>query len=141
MNNPLKYIDPLGLINIQIPGTTGETTVHANPGPEVVPPGARAEHDPPHVHIGGNDGPRVNTDTFEPLTPEDERRMSRKQKKFCKNLSDENKNLIRERQQRVFRYGRVLGAVMAGPPLLSITSACQQDPMWCLEMIEQGVLP
>ena len=67
--------------------------------------------------------------------------MSRKQKKFCKNLSDELKDLIRTRQQSVFNHGTTLMGILAGPQLLSITAACNQDPMWCLELIEQGELP
>jgi hypothetical protein len=43
----------------------GETSVHANPGPDAVD--YRAEHDPPHVHIGSNSGPRVSTKDFRPL--------------------------------------------------------------------------
>ena len=133
--NPLFWIDPFGLINLQLPGTSGETTVHANPGPDVVPPGARSEHEPSHVHLGSNEGPRVRTDTFEPLTPEDARRMSGKQKKFCKKLTDQAKNLIRTRQQHVFKYGRVMAALMATPPMFldSVMSTCRQDPFFCAE--------
>lgn len=114
--------------------------MHANPGPDVVPPGARAEHNPPHVHLGGNDGPRVSTETWEPLTAEDEKRMSRKQKKFCKSLPAEAKDLISKRQQGVFRHGKALLGIMAGPQILSITRACNQDPMYCLDLIQSGGL-
>ncbi len=34
-------------------------------------------------------------------------RMTRKQKKFCASLSEESKDLIRQRQQQIFKYGRI----------------------------------
>jgi len=122
-------------MNLQIPGTSGDTNVHANPGPDVVPPGARAEHDPPHIHLGSNDGPRVRTDTWEPYSDDDARRLNRKQKKFLKNLTDQQKNVISNRQQNVFRYGRRLAALMAMPVIGmdSLTNSCRQDPWFCME--------
>lgn len=131
--NPLSYIDPLGLIDLKIPGTTGQTTVHANPGPDVTD--YRPEHGPPHVHIGSNDGPRVRTDNFEPLTDADARRLTKEQKKFCKNLTQNQKNLIRARQLNVFRHGRAILALLATPAIAldSLQAACQQDPFFCLE--------
>jgi len=136
LGNPIKYIDPSGLINLQIPGTTGETAIHANPGPDVTPPGSRAEHNPAHVHMGSNDGPRVRTDTFEPYSDDDARRMSKKQKRFCKKASDTIKNLIRTRQSNVYSYGRRLLGLMALPVigLDSVTNACRNDPFFCMEM-------
>jgi len=136
MQNPLINYDPFGLINLQIPNTSGETNIHANPGPDVVPPGAMSEHEPHHIHLGNNDGPRVRTDTWEPYSPEDERKMSRKQKKFCKNLTDVQKSLIRERQQNVYKYGRRLMGLMALPVfgLDSMTNSCKQDPWFCMEV-------
>jgi RHS repeat-associated protein len=56
--NPVGFIDPSGLIDLKIPGVP--ISIHANPGPEVTT--FRAEHDPPHVHLGSNDGPRVDTE-------------------------------------------------------------------------------
>ena len=103
--NPISWIDPLGLIDLKIPGATGETSVHANPGPDVVPPGARAEHAPAHIHLGDNDGPRVNTRTFQPYSAEDARLMTPKQKKFIANLSNRIKNLIRRRSTKVYKTG------------------------------------
>lgn len=131
--NPLSYIDPLGLIDLHVPGTTGQTTVHANPGPDATD--FRPEHGPDHVHLGSNDGPRVRTDNFEPLTDADARRMSREQKKFCSNLTDNQKNLIRARQLNVFRHGRALLMLLATPAIAldSLQAACQQDPFFCLE--------
>jgi len=140
--NPINLVDPFGLIKLkgdELP-TTGETTVHANPGPEATPPNSRAEHEPPHIHLGDNGGPRVRADTFEPYSDEDARRMTKKQKKFCKMLSDETKSLIRRQQQQVFKYGKTLLAIITGPQVLSITNQCQQDPFYCLDLIEQGIL-
>jgi RHS repeat-associated protein len=137
-SNPLLWIDSLGLMNISegISGATGETSIHANPGPDVVPPGARAEHLPPHVHMGHNEGPRISTETFEPLTEEDARKLSRKQKNFCKKLGDDIKKLIRTRQMNVFKYGRAMAILAATPTIAldSVTAACKQDPFFCAEM-------
>lgn len=132
-NDPLRYIDPTGLIDLKIPGATGETSVHANPGPGVTD--FRAEHTPHHVHLGSNEGPRVNTKTWEPLTESDARRMSRRQAKFCRNLSDADKALITTRQASVFRYGKILTVLLATPALGldSLTNSCKTDPMFCIE--------
>jgi RHS repeat-associated protein len=139
-NNPLRYIDPFGLINLQIPETSGETGVHANPGPDVVPPGAMSEHEPAHVHLGDNNGPRVRTDTWEPYSAEDERRMSRKQIKFCKNLTDAQKSLITQRQLNVYKYGRRLLTLMATPAIAldSLTASCKQDPIFCMDTFPEA---
>lgn len=138
-SNPLHWTDPFGLINISqgIPGATGETSIHANPGPNVVPPGARAEHLPPHVHMGSNEGPRISTETFEPLTEKDARQLSRKQKNFCKKLADDMKQLIRTRQMNVFQYGRAMAILAATPAVAldSVTATCKQDPFFCAEMM------
>ncbi len=105
-NNPLQWLDPMGLISIpDIPGAEGETSENANPGPGVTD--YRAEHDPPHVHLGSNDRPRVSTKDFRPLSDKDATKMTDKQRKFCSSLSDEAKDLIRQRQQQIFRYGRL----------------------------------
>ncbi|OSI08858.1 Cell wall-associated polypeptide CWBP200 [Neisseria animaloris] len=105
--NAQTWADPLGLIRI-LPGKKG-TSVHANPGPNATPPGSRAEHDPPHVHLGSNDGPRMSTETFEPFTDADNRKMSKEQKDFCKGLRKEKdsqrRETIQKRQQQVFDTG------------------------------------
>jgi len=105
-NNPLTWLDPTGLVRIlDIPGANGETSVNANPGPEATD--YRAEHDPPHVHLGSNSGPRVSTKDFKPLSDDDAKKMTRKQLKFCESLSEQSKDLIRQRQQQIFKYGRI----------------------------------
>ena len=138
-DNPIHVIDPMGLVKIPgIPGADGETSVHANPGPEATD--YRAEHGPDHIHLGKNDGPRVRTDNFKPFSDDDAKKMSRKQLKFCENLSDEAKELIRKKQKQIFKYGRVLLQLQAGG-LLSISAACRSNPGWCLDRIEEGALP
>lgn len=105
--NAQTWADPLGLIRI-LSGKKG-VSVHANPGPNATPPGSRAEHDPPHVHLGSNDGPRMSTETFEPFSDKDEQKMSKEQKDFCKGLrkekSSERRETIQKRQQQVFDTG------------------------------------
>lgn len=137
--NPLNWTDPRGLIKIPgIPGAEGETSVHANPGPEATT--HRAEHGPDHVHLGKNDGPRVTTDTFQPMSAEDAKKMTRKQKKFCEELGDAAKDKIRKAQRSIFKHGTQI-ITISGGGLTSIAAACRNDPLWCAEQIESGVLP
>jgi hypothetical protein len=137
--NPLTYSDPLGLVKIPgVPGAEGETSVHANPGPEATD--FRPDHGPDHIHLGKNDGPRVRTSDFQPMSADDAKKMSRKQVKFCEALGDESKELIRKRQGQIFKYGKVLLQIQGGG-LLSIAAACRNDPGWCLDQIDGGVLP
>lgn len=124
-----------GLINLDIPGTGKKgTSVHANPGPDVTD--FRPEHDPPHVHLGANDGPRISTDTFEPLSDDDARKLTKEQKKFCKDLSAEQKQLIRSRQKNVFRFGRSILQGLSGPTAVSPYAYCQADVGRCIDTIE-----
>jgi len=136
-NDPLNLIDPSGLINIPgIPGATGETSVHANPGPDATT--HRPEHGPDHIHLGKNNGPRVRTSDFEPFSDDDARRMSRKQRKFCEALTDEAKDKIRKAQSSIFKHGRALLTIMGGSS--SIAASCRADLVWCAAQIEAGGL-
>lgn len=115
--NPLTNTDPLGLINLKIPGVSRGTTIHANPGPEAT--AFRPDHNPPHVHLGTNDGPRVDTQNFEPLDESDARKMTKEQKKMCKDLSSNQKDLIRSRQKSVFKNGSFILRALSGPTMLT----------------------
>jgi RHS repeat-associated protein len=132
--SPLTGIDPLGLINLNIDGVP--ISIHANPGPEAT--NYRPEHDPPHVHLGSNDGPRVDTQNFEPLSKKDAAKMTKEQIKMCGRLTDAQKDLIRARQAMVFKYGRILSIAAALPKVGvdSFTRACQTDIVFCVELIE-----
>jgi uncharacterized protein RhaS with RHS repeats len=137
--SPLMFVDPSGLVNIPgIEGAEGETSFHANPGPEATD--FRPEHGPDHVHLGKNDGPRVRTSDFEPFSDDDAKRLSRKQKKFCQQLSEAEREKIRKAQQSIFKHGRVILQIQAGGTV-SIAAACRNDPVWCAEQIETGGLP
>ena len=89
--------------------------------------------------MGANDGRRINTETFEPFSEADANKMTKEQKKMCKNLSSEQKALIKTRQAQVFTHGRALMVLMAGPLFDSVSASCRADPMACLELIEAGV--
>ncbi|WP_412024532.1 RHS repeat-associated core domain-containing protein [Burkholderia cepacia] len=104
-SNVFSGIDPLGLIDLQIRGLPGNMTVHANPGPNAVAPGARADHIPLHVHLGSDKGPRVKVATFIPYSDSDKKKMTRKQEDMVKNLTNKQKNLIRRRAKSVFKRG------------------------------------
>ena len=111
VKNTLMGIDPFGLLDLQIPGAIGELAIHANPGPNVAGlfPGSPIEHSPAHIHLGSSNGPRVNIRTFEPFSPEDARKMTPKQKRYIRGLSNQNKNLIRKRAKNVFEKGVIRG--------------------------------
>jgi len=109
MADPLSGIQPTRRIDLRVPDTNG-ISIRANPGPEVTD--FRPEHDPPHVHLGSNDGPRVDTQNFKPLSKKDAMRMNKEQFKMCSNLSDETKALIRRRQTQVFKFGKVLIGIL-----------------------------
>jgi len=101
LNNPLSQIDPLGLINLEIEGVP--LNFHANPGPEAT--SFRPDHPPAHVHLGSNDGPRISLRTFQPLSDEDAKYMTREMKNACASLTNKQKNLIRKRATAVYRRG------------------------------------
>jgi len=102
--NSLSFDDPTGLVKITgISGAAGETSVHANPGPNATD--FRPEHGPDHIHLGGNDGPRARTSDFTPFSDDDAKKMTREQKKFCTGLSDVDKDEIRRQQRNIFDYG------------------------------------
>lgn len=137
--NPIGLVDPNGLVDLRIDDVS--ISVHANPGPEVT--SFRPEHDPPHVHLGSNNGPRVDTDSFQPLSNKDAARMTKEQRKMCANLSAEQKTLIRARQGAVFKYGRIIEKAMAMPLIGadSFTVTCRQDFVACAELIETIGVP
>ncbi len=137
--NPISFIDPSGLIDLKIPGVP--ISIHANPGPEATT--FRAEHDPPHVHLGSNDGPRVDTENFKPLSEADARKMTKEQRKMCDALNGGQKSLIRARQAAVFRYGKYIIKAMSMPLVGadSFTNACRSDPLKCAELIETAGPP
>jgi len=137
--NPVSFVDPSGLIKIPgIPGAEGETSVHANPGPDATD--FRPEHGPDHVHLGANDGPRVRTSDFQPFSKDDALKLSRKQKKFCEGLAEASKDKIRKAQEAIFKHGKIILQIQAGGTI-SIAAACRADPLWCADRIEEGTLP
>ncbi|EGT3575814.1 RHS repeat protein, partial [Citrobacter amalonaticus] len=109
--DPMLNTDPLGLINIGqgIDGASGDTSVHANPGPGATD--FRPDHAPDHVHLGKNDGPRVSTDNWKPLSQSDAAKMSKEQNSFCKKLTDESKKILSKRQSQVFKFGKFFGVL------------------------------
>ena len=92
------------------------------------------------MHLDKNDGPRVNVSDFKPFSEADATRMTKEQTKFCETLSDDSKKLIRKRQSQIFRNGKILLQIQGGG-LLSISAACRADPAWCLDQIDEGILP
>jgi hypothetical protein len=101
--NPLSLIDPYGLVDLKIPGATGELSIHGNPGPGATD--YRPEHLPPHVHLGTNDGPRMSTIDFKPLSDADATAMTKNQKSFCESLRSEQKAMIKKRSKAIYKFG------------------------------------
>ena len=101
--NPLVYSDPLGLVNLDIPGVP--ISIHANPGPNATT--NRPEHGPAHVHLGSNDGPRVSLLNFKPYSEEDAIKLRNRPDllQACSRLTNAQKNLIRRRAKAVFKRG------------------------------------
>lgn len=103
----------------------------------MVGPNNRGEHLPNHIHLGDNKGPRIKTEDFSPFSDKDECMLSREQKKFLKGLSDEEKNIIRKRQESVYKYGKAMEILGAMPiPMFgmdSVTATCKQNPFFCAE--------
>ena len=50
----------------------------------VVTPSKSLWHDPPHVHLGSNGGSRVSTNDFSPLSDDDAKAMTPKQRKILR---------------------------------------------------------
>ena len=73
--NPVQGIDPLGLVNVGqgIPGANGNTSVHTNPGPEATD--FRPDHALDYIHFDKNDGLRVSTESWNPLSEADAVKM------------------------------------------------------------------
>jgi hypothetical protein len=83
---------------------------------------------PPHVHIGGNDGPRISTITFQPLSDADAGKMSKKQKTFCENLSSEQRSMIKKRSKGVYKFGAFKkGLFIIGVGISILTAESMQD--------------
>lgn len=122
--NPLNAIDPLGLMDLNIPGATGEVSVHANPGRDVVgDPQSMAEHGPAHFHIGGRTGPEVSLIDFKPVDDAAARAMTKKQLNFCKALTNQQRNLIRKRAISVYKRGYYFVRLSSGAIIRSTASA------------------
>jgi hypothetical protein len=106
--NPLLYVDPEGLVRIY---DNGNVTIHANPG---VPIGGteHARHGPGenyHVHVydSQNREARISTETWRPLTPEDEKiyNNSKAMQKACEGLNDSEKKFFDRVNRQVFHRG------------------------------------
>jgi hypothetical protein len=63
-----------------------------------------------HFHLYGSDnepGPRISSENFKPLTPEDEKLFTRKYKAAIDNLSEAQKAYLRRATREVFHTGKV----------------------------------
>jgi hypothetical protein len=106
--DPLNYFDPEGLLEVY---RDGNVTIHSYPGPQ----GGGKEHarEGPgsqyHVHVKDGQGreARVSTETWKPLTPEDQRIYDRSKEiqKTCEKLSVGEKKLLDRVNRQVFHRG------------------------------------
>ncbi len=107
-SNPLNFIDPLGLMKIY---DDGSVTMHAYPGQQA---GGRehARYGPGgsyHLHLKDTEGreARISTETWKPLTPEDQRIYDRSKdmRNACQNLSDGEKKFFDRVNRQIFHRG------------------------------------
>ncbi len=107
--DPLNYIDPSGLMKV-FEAANG-VTFHANPGPpaggnEHARAGAGQSY---HIHIRDTDGreARMSTETWKPLTPQDERiyNGSKQMQKACDDMTDGQKKFFDRVNREVFHRG------------------------------------
>lgn len=106
--DPLSYVDPQGLLEIY----RGDgVTFHSYPGPpaggnEHARAGAGQSY---HMHMRDSQGreARMSTETWKPLTPEDERvfNSSKQMQKACDNLTDGQKKFFDRVNREVFHRG------------------------------------
>jgi|ERR1700674_382020 len=143
--NPISYFDPTGLVGIYTkdgitfdvkPGVGGGQTEHARAG--------AGEQFHFQLKKGGQVGPRIGTDTFAPLTPEDEKLFKGEFKDICKRLTPAEKSMLKRSTRDVFfgdivkaqrRLGRfklgALGALMSN----SYDETCDKDVLGQLDEV------
>jgi len=107
-SNPLNFHDPFGLYEID---RGGGVTVHSYPGP----PAGGIEHARQgpggnyHVHLrdGAGREARISTETWKPLTPDDQRiyDRSKSMQKYCENLTEGEKKFFDRVNRQVFHRG------------------------------------
>lgn len=109
-SNPLSYIDPLGLYEIY---RDQGVTFHSYPGPPAGPGNVEhARHGPGqsyHIHLrdrAGNEA-RISTETWKPLTPEDERIFNRSKpiQAACERLAEGEKRFLDRVNRQIFHRG------------------------------------
>lgn len=96
----------------------GNVRVEAYPGP---PAGGRehARHGPRqayHVHLfdaRGRNEVRLSTETWQPLTREDARRMTRQQREFVANMTAEERSYLSRANRDMFHRGSLTGSTNA----------------------------
>ena len=107
---PLSYSDPLGLYEIY---RDQGVTFHSYPGPPAGPGNfEHARHGPGqsyHIHVrdrAGNEA-RISTETWKPLTPEDERIFNRSKpiQAACEKLAEGEKKFLDRVNRQIFHRG------------------------------------
>ena len=106
--DPLSFVDPDGLMEIY---RDGNVTMHAYPGPQAggnehARAGAGENY---HIHVKDGQGreARISTETWKPLTPDDERiyNNSKAMQKACDGLTDGEKKFFDRVNRQVFHRG------------------------------------
>lgn len=107
-NNPLSWVDPAGLATIY---SDGSVSVTAYPGPQAggVEHARQGPGQAYHVHVRDASGRivRVSTETWRPLTLEDQKvyDKSRSIRNFCDSLTDGEKKFFDRVNRQVFHRG------------------------------------
>jgi len=106
--SPLDYSDPFGLYELY---RGNGVVIHSYPGPQAggneharQGPGANY-----HVHVRDSTGrvARISTETWKPLTPDDERifNKSKQMQNACEKLSEGEKKLFDRMNRQIFHRG------------------------------------
>jgi hypothetical protein len=108
--NPIDAIDPYGLYEIY---RDGNVVMHSYPGAPAGPGNnEHARHGPGqnyHIHLKDGTGrdARISTETWKPLTPEDQRiyDKSKAMQRACENLTDGEKKFFDRVNRQIFHRG------------------------------------
>ncbi|MDB5839219.1 MAG: hypothetical protein JWQ23_1171, partial [Herminiimonas sp.] len=106
--NPISYTDPLGLVKIY---EGNGVSMHSYPGPQAGG-NEHARHGPGenyHIHVKDSAGRevRISTETWKPLTPEDQRIYDRSKamQNACQNLTESEKKFFDRINRQIFHRG------------------------------------
>ena len=104
--NPLLFTDPTGLTPVY---RFDDVTFYGYPGPQAggneharFGPGQQYHF---HLRDGEGNEARLSSETWKPLTPDDERKFTKDMKRACDSLSDGEKKFLDKVNREIFHRG------------------------------------